>query len=79
MQCGNCKQGIIGVPRTSNGMGSFCRNCIPNCHICGKPVNTIAHDKCNLCWEVMTRLDKFLESKGGKDVIWAKLVNLGVI
>lgn len=80
MNCEVCKKEIIDSERrTSNGMGSYCSECVPDCMICGKPVDTFAHTKCNNCWEVMERLDKFLESKGGKDVIWAKLVDLGVI
>ncbi len=80
MNCDGCKKEIIrSERRTSNGMGFYCTECIQNCLICENPVDSFEQTRCNNCWEVIQRIDKFLSSKGGKDVIWSKLVDLGVI
>ncbi|KKL17939.1 hypothetical protein LCGC14_2325380 [marine sediment metagenome] len=80
MICDWCKKEIVGKPRMVNSMGEqYCHKCISDCNVCGKPVNLIKATQCNLCWEVLSRLDKFLESKKAKDIVWQKLVNLGVI
>ena len=80
MICDWCKKEIVGKPRRGNSMGeSYCHECIPDCKVCGKPVNLINAEKCNLCWEVLTRLDDFLESETGKNIVVGKLVKLGVI
>ncbi|KKN34224.1 hypothetical protein LCGC14_0795730 [marine sediment metagenome] len=77
MICDWCKNEIINKPRTYNGMGeSYCHKCIPNCNVCGKPVNFIRAERCNLCWEVLSRLDDFLKSEKARDIVIAKLKKL---
>jgi len=62
INCEICHRVIIDKPRTSNGLGTFCSICVPNCKTCGHPVNILHANRCNLCWEVEHRLQAYLKS-----------------
>lgn len=36
------------------------------CKICGKPTHMLGTKLCDPCWEVESRLDRFLETPGGR-------------
>lgn len=40
------------------------------CSTCGKPVHLANAEKCNLCWEVESRLEEYLKSEGGRQYVW---------
>ena len=78
--CGNCGKRIDGYPpKTSHGMGQYCKECIGICSTCGGEVNFVKALKCNLCYEVESRLDKYLESKNAQFLVLGKLIILGVV
>lgn len=74
--CNGCKRESEGRPRTSNGMGEYCKICIPDCKVCDSPVNMLHASKCNLCWEVEYRLDAYLKSPKARIKVRRKLENL---
>ncbi len=46
------------------------------CDVCGTPTQCLHTKRCNDCWEVERRIDRYLQSKKGLSLIRRKLADL---